>query len=231
MRREPGLSAGDRAARGDHAVASTSRCWSSSCRSSAGATVVLAGRETATDGPRLARLIEAGGATVMQATPATWRLLLATAAGEGVAGAHGALAAARRCRADARRASCCRSVAALWNLYGPTETTVVVHRRARATPDAGTRCLIGRPIANTRLYVLDPRGCAGAGRRARASCAIGGAGLARGYLAPAGADRRALRARPVRAGGGPARASTAPATSPAGARTAASSSWAVSTTR
>ena len=58
---------------------------------------------------------------------------------------------------------------------------------------------------------------------------VGGAGLARGYLGAARADRRALRARPLRHR--PARACTAPATWPAGARTATWSSWAAPTSR
>ncbi|MES2940630.1 MAG: non-ribosomal peptide synthase/polyketide synthase, partial [Pseudomonadota bacterium] len=71
--------------------------------------------------------------------------------------------------------------AALYNEYGPTEATVwaTVHRCA---PSAGTAAVpIGRPIANTRVYVLDahrrpqPAGVAG-------ELYIGGAGVARGYL-------------------------------------------------
>ena len=58
---------------------------------------------------------------------------------------------------------------------------------------------------------------------------IGGAGLARGYLRRAGPDRRALLPDPF--GARPAPGSTAPATSPAGCRTAASSSWAAPTAR
>src|SRR5262249_15250397 len=42
-----------------------------------GARLVLAGREVAADGAGLAGLLKASGATVMQATPATWRVLLA----------------------------------------------------------------------------------------------------------------------------------------------------------
>ena len=41
-----------------------------------GAQVVIAGREAVVDGRSLAKLLESSGATVMQATPATWRMLV-----------------------------------------------------------------------------------------------------------------------------------------------------------
>ena len=66
----------------------------------------------------------------------------------------------------------------IWNLYGPTETTSTstVWRVTEGTPVS-----IGRPIANTQVYVLDdkqrptPIGVVG-------ELYIGGAGVARGYL-------------------------------------------------
>ena len=111
--------------------------------------------------------------------------------------------------------------AARWSTcYGPTET----HRHAPADRSrrsaSGAPVPIGRPIGEHRAsYVLDRGGRAGAGRRARASCYIGGAGVARGYLGRPGADRRALRPRPVQPASR-ARGCTAPATWRAGGRTA-----------
>jgi amino acid adenylation domain-containing protein len=141
-----------------------------------GARVEIATRETASDGARLRDRIAASGCTVMQATPATYRMLLE-------AGFRGAprlrlLSGGEALAPDlARRLlPCCAS---LHNLYGPTETTIwsTVHRVAA---DAASLS-IGRPIANTRVYVLDaalspvPPGVPG-------ELFIGGEGVATGYL-------------------------------------------------
>ena len=147
-----------------------------------GARIVLASRAEAADGKRLAALLRASGATAMQATPATWRMLLAA----GWAGEPrlAALAGGEALPADLAGQLAAR-VGALWNLYGPTETTIwsalcrVQAAALPALPAAGT-VPIGRPIANTALHLLDgglepvPLGATG-------EIHIGGAGLARGY--------------------------------------------------
>lgn len=141
-----------------------------------GAQVNLPGREIATDGPRLARAISESGATLLQATPSTWRMLIES----GWAGnrAMKILCGGEnlpRTLADALLERCSE----LWNLYGPTETTIwsaaqKVQPGAHAVP-------IGRPIANTQFYILDqhqrlaPIGVPG-------EFYIGGEGIARGYL-------------------------------------------------
>ncbi|WP_270957334.1 AMP-binding protein [Burkholderia pseudomallei] len=87
----------------------------------------------------------------------------------------------------------------LFNTYGPTETTVsvTVHGGSGATDDDAN--VIGRPIANTRVYVLDawlrpaPIGVAG-------ELYIGGVQVATGVLEPAGADAGAVHRRSVRDG-------------------------------
>ena len=114
--------------------------------------------------------------TVMQATPATWRLLLESG-WEGSAGLKVLCGgeALPRDLADALLPRC----GELWNLYGPTETTIW-SSKYRVTQESGS-ILIGRPIDNTRIYILDehlgpvPLGVYG-------DLYIGGAGLARGYL-------------------------------------------------
>src|SRR6185437_301459 len=80
----------------------------------------------------------------------------------------------------------CAPATRLFNHYGPTETVVgcIVHEVTPQSPHAGV-IPIGRPIANTRVYVLDrwmepvPVGVVG-------ELYVGGAGVARGYLSRPG---------------------------------------------
>lgn len=141
----------------------------------AGGTVVIADQDTVSDGRALAEEISRREITVLQATPATWRLLLDS-------GWEGQTNLKALCGGEAlpldlagRLAECCGQ---LWNMYGPTETTIW-STLARIDPGVST-VSIGRPIANTQVYVLDehmelvPDGVAG-------NLYIGGDGLARGY--------------------------------------------------
>jgi len=142
----------------------------------AGARVVLAGRELAANATLLAEKIGACGATVMQATPATWRLLVES-------GWRPPPALKLFCGGEALSRDLADRLlengASVWNLYGPTETTIwsTIHR---VEPGRGA-VTIGRPIANTQIYILDrqmqlaPIGVPG-------ELCIGGDGLARGYL-------------------------------------------------
>ncbi|WUL16650.1 non-ribosomal peptide synthase/polyketide synthase [Amycolatopsis sp. NBC_00355] len=138
----------------------------------AGATVVLAGRDTVRDTRALATLAE-DGVTIMQATPSLWHALLAepvdlTAVHVLVGGEAlpDDLAVALRARA-----------ASVTNMYGPTETTIwsTTARVGAGSPTIGTA------IANTQVYVLDralrpvPPGVPG-------ELYIAGDGVVRGYL-------------------------------------------------
>ncbi|MDZ7269341.1 MAG: amino acid adenylation domain-containing protein [candidate division KSB1 bacterium] len=142
-----------------------------------GGRVVIASRETASDGTALLQLLTESRATIMQATPATWRMLLA-------AGWQGSPNLKILCGGEAMPAELAQALlprcAELWNLYGPTETTIwsTLQKVEHVT---GGFIAIGRPIANTQIYILDaaynptPVGIAG-------ELYIGGEGLARGYL-------------------------------------------------
>ncbi len=140
-----------------------------------GACIELASRETATNGAALAHLIETSGATVLQATPATWRLLIEA----GWRGSPGfrALCGGEPLPRDLADAILDRA-GELWNLYGPTETTVwsTVERVERD----GAQITIGGPIANTTVHILDPGG-EPVPIGISGEIYIGGLGVARGY--------------------------------------------------
>ncbi len=140
-----------------------------------GGRVELAGRALAMDGLALPARLAACGATVMQATPTTWRLLLG-------AGWQGERRLRLLCGGEALPRALADELlvrgASVWNLYGPTETTVW---SAVWQVEAGGTVRIGRPIGNTQLYVLDERGQP-APLGVPGVLYIDGAGLARGYL-------------------------------------------------
>jgi len=141
-----------------------------------GAQVRIATREDMLDGHRLESVIRDSAATVVQATPATWWMLLET--GWRQSGMR-VLCGGEEMPAELARLLKERG-AETWNLYGPTETTIwsTMHHVGAAE---GDRIPIGKPLANTRVYVLSrtgellPSGVAG-------ELFLGGAQLARGYL-------------------------------------------------
>src|SRR5579862_1359908 len=139
-----------------------------------GSRVAIASREVASDGSRLAAAIEASGATIVQGTPATWRMLLES-------GWTPRKALKIVCGGEALPtvlAERLKKIGELWNVYGPTETTIW-STIAKLSP-SDTTISIGRPLDNTETYVLDrhrqpvPIGIPG-------ELYIGGAGLAEGY--------------------------------------------------
>ncbi|HEX8695785.1 MAG TPA: amino acid adenylation domain-containing protein [Longimicrobium sp.] len=151
-----------------------------------GARVVVAGPDEVVDGRALARLMEAEGVTVMQATPAAWRLLVRSG-WEGRPGLR-AVATGEALTAELAEALLSRA-GEVWNLYGPTEITVWATAHRVTGPGDGI-VPIGRPMANVSARVLDragepsPVGVPG-------ELYVGGGGVARGYLGRPGltADR------------------------------------------
>lgn len=139
-----------------------------------GAQIALVPSTTASDGKALSELLVSSGATVMQATPATWRMLID-------AGWQGGDKLRALCGGEALPPELAdqllERVGELWNLYGPTETTIwsTVSRVERGD----TPITIGHPIDNTQVYILNglsqaPVGTAG-------EICIGGEGVAIGY--------------------------------------------------
>jgi amino acid adenylation domain-containing protein len=120
---------------------------------SIGAQIILASDDEVMDGLAQQRLIAQHDATVMQATPAAWRALLDA----GWAGRQPfkALIGGEALSYDlaGRLLPRCSE---LWNMYGPTETTVWSTCWHVQDPEQGI--FIGRPIANTRVRIVDQAG-------------------------------------------------------------------------
>ena len=141
-----------------------------------GSRLILASHEVASDGRLLSRLLTESGATVMQATPATWRMLLDSgwSGNDNLRILCGGETLSRELATQLLEKG-----AGLWNMYGPTETTIwsSVHRLESKEGIVS----VGPPIANTQIYLLDknlqpvPIGIYG-------ELYIAGDGLARGYL-------------------------------------------------
>jgi amino acid adenylation domain-containing protein len=141
----------------------------------AGARIVVAPADVAGDGARLSRLIAAERVTFLHAAPSTWQTLIGTG-----------LRPARSLRALSGGDELSQTLAdqllercrVLWNAYGAVETTTYA---ALARVEQSVPVTIGRPIANTRVYVLDghnqpvPVGVTG-------ELLVAGDGVASGYL-------------------------------------------------
>ncbi|MFD2933949.1 non-ribosomal peptide synthetase [Spirosoma flavum] len=141
-----------------------------------GATLVLADTETTKDGRALLQAIPEQNITIMQATPATYKMMLA-------AGWEQQFNLKILCCGEPMSKDLAQKLTArcgsLWNMYGPTETTIYsTGKQILASDEIIT---IGRPIHNTQVYILDeklnplPEGIVG-------ELYIAGDGVARGYL-------------------------------------------------
>ncbi len=140
------------------------------------ASLEIVSREVATDGKQLLAKLATSGATVMQATPATWRMLLEA----GWAGdPRLKILIGGEAVPQALASQLLQRSASVWNVYGPTETTI--WSTLSKLQIGQSTVTIGRPIGNTEVFILDkflqpvPIGVAG-------ELHIGGDGLARGYL-------------------------------------------------
>jgi len=175
MQREPGIVEGDRL------VAVTTLSFDIAFLElmlplSVGAAIVLATHDDVRDGAALRRLVEQSDSTMMQATPAGWRVLLES----GWTGRPGfkAIAGGEPLPLDLAESllACCGE---LWNAYGPTETTVWSTLWRAHDPRNGIT--IGRPIANTTVHILDEHG-APCPLGMPGEIHIGGDGVTLGYL-------------------------------------------------
>jgi len=140
-----------------------------------GASVVLADKEESRDGWHLLHMVETFGVTMIQATPATWRLLIGS-------GWKKNLNLKVLCGGEALSSDLAemmlRIFGSFWNVYGPTETTIwSTIKKIENHQDIS----IGHPIANTQVYILDSDLAPVAIGSVGEIC-IGGLGVSKGYL-------------------------------------------------
>ena len=164
-----------------------------------GGSLVIASEDTARDPSALDALMREGKINMMQATPTTWRMLLGTTTKKaaedndddvdddvhlrGLTALVGGEALPTELASDMLRA-----LGKTFNVYGPTETTVWSTAARVSLPHLTS---IGRPIANTQVYVMATSETTDGGREAFYSPApvgvpgeicIAGAGVSIGYL-------------------------------------------------
>ena len=145
-----------------------------------GGKVVIASREMAQDGNRLLSLLATTDATFMQATPATWQMLL-TVGWQG--NQHLKILSGGEAMSHELAQALSQRSCGVWNGYGPTEATIysTIYSLPITEKADTTTVPIGRPLLNTGAFVLDaysqplPRGVPG-------ELCLVGAGLGRGYL-------------------------------------------------
>jgi non-ribosomal peptide synthetase component F len=192
MARRPGCTSDD------HILAATTICFDIAALELflpliTGALVEILPEEMVKNGLRFKEKIENSPATIIQGTPATWKMLLAAELGpiphvKALCGGEawdGQLAAELLART--------REV---WNMYGPTETTVW---SSIQKVEPGRPVCLGDPIGNTQFYVFDelmrpvPPGEIG-------ELFICGDGLAKGYLNRPELTRERFVPNPLRPG-------------------------------
>jgi amino acid adenylation domain-containing protein len=141
-----------------------------------GAKLTLASKDESSDSGQLLARMKASRSTVIQATPSLWKMLLEN----DLENKHKFKIL---CGGEALSTQLADELldrgSSVWNLYGPTEATIWSTMAKVETNDKPVP--IGRPIANTQIYILDtylqpvPIGIPG-------DLYIGGDGLAMGYL-------------------------------------------------
>ena len=141
---------------------------------SRGATVAVVDRDSAADPDALGERLREVGATVVQATPTTWRMLLES----GWEPAPGLRAV---CGGEPLAADLAERLAAtgvpVSHVYGPTETTVW-STHGYLSPDGPVE--LGRPLPGERVSVVDD-GLGAVPPGAVGELCVGGVGVSRGY--------------------------------------------------
>lgn len=140
-----------------------------------GATLIVANSETTKDGRLLLEILKKEKISFLQATPTTWSMLLDSGWSE-------PLPIKALCGGEAMAADLAKELInkcdTVWNVYGPTETTIWSAVKQITIEDP--LITIGKPIANTQLYIINEHGkLLSPGKTGE--IVIGGDGLATGY--------------------------------------------------
>lgn len=142
----------------------------------AGGRLVVTDNKVSRDGNALLQLLQKEQISIMQATPVTWKIMLA-------AGWQEPLPLTILCCGEPLPMDLARKLllrcARLYNYYGPTETTI--YSTGTRITEQDTVITIGRPVANTQVYILDEHMQETAAGE-EGELYIGGDGVARGYM-------------------------------------------------
>jgi amino acid adenylation domain-containing protein len=140
-----------------------------------GATLVLTDRETASDARLLLDILQTKNISILQATPTTWQMIIDL-------GWSKPLTIKALCGGEALPLDLAKKLIercdTLWNVYGPTETTIWSSIKQIKAED--TVITIGKPIANTQMYIANKTGKILAPGHI-GEIVIGGDGLSKGY--------------------------------------------------
>lgn len=141
-----------------------------------GASMVLADSDTRLDSQRILDIVKLQGVTLLQATPATWRMMLES-------GWNHRLPIKALCGGEAFPADLAEKLLdrceEVWNVYGPTETTI--YSTLKQVKRDELPITIGKPIANTEVYILNET-LTPVKNGLEGEIYIGGDGVALGYL-------------------------------------------------
>ncbi len=143
---------------------------------SVGARMLMVERETAMHPHLVQEIIRREGVTFMQCTPSIWKMLIDT---EWLGKPDLQAVCTGEAMPKDLASKLFPRVGRLWNMYGPTETTIWSTGYRFSAP--GEPVLIGRPVANTQIYILDQH-LAPTPIDVPGELYIGGDGLAHGYL-------------------------------------------------
>ena len=142
-----------------------------------GASVTVLSAQTAKDGNLLLQTVKAMRPTIMQATPATWQMILEARWSEEIRVKTICCGGEAMTKDLAHKLG--RRSEHLFNLYGPTETTI--WSTAKKITAGDETITIGHPIDNTQVYILDHH-LTPVQQNTIGEIYIGGEGVAKGYL-------------------------------------------------